>query len=420
MPTQITQTRLNQLKFDFTREPDSAELSQRLILAYLAEGKKEEARNIYHRHASFLAKQGLPISETLQETGLFLFETREVKIPRSAYHRSGTGWAVALLMGTLCLWMLPKLERSRVALPLDAPKPLSVTLMRQGEMVPFADSLVLAGTEAYHKGNYPQAFSFHYGALALYEAWNHKDGQGHTLLGLGEVFQSQGELEQAEKCYQQAWRLRQNHPDPLVRANMLDLQAGLNRIMGNTDKSRAQLQECLQIRQRYGDKGGVASGYLDMAELELLQKNLASAEHYQDLALHEATALQLTPLEAAIWMSQARLALLRKDFRQAHTKMEAARAFWVQQKHPRWIAGSLLLASRIANASGNSKEGEALALQSRQAYEAVGDRYGAMNATIQQILSLRQQHRDADVIPLVESVQHYAKEHHAPLLLSAL
>ena len=420
MPRPASQPALNQLKFDFARQPDSDALCQRLLLAYLAAGKAEEAWNTYQTHSAHLAQSGTPLSEAMQETAVFLQAARiSGGRPKRSLRLPGL-WIAGAVLGTALLCQ-PLRRPAPQPAPQKAPVVSLSTRLSENEVrAPLANRLLFAGAEAYHRGEYLMALSLEYGGLALSEEWADQEGQGQALTGLGQVYQAQGDLKRADECYRRAWELRQNHPDPLVRANLLELRAGLNRLIGKTEESKTQLLECLRLREQHQDRGGVAAACLNLAEVALTRGELAEAERWQQRALQEAEALNLKPLRAAIWMSQARLALLRKDTARAREKAEAGRTYWQAQKHPRWIAAGLLLSSRIANASGQAANAETLAAGSQRAYEAVGDRYGTMQAVLQRVLALRLQQRSADSLPLLEEVRNYARENEAVLLTAGL
>lgn len=245
-----------------------------------------------------------------------------------------------------------------------------------------ARAWVRRGTIQWRQGEFDEAESAFQSALALLNQEEHGSADtgaselADAYYGLGLIRRQQGQIGEAQSFLEENLRLRRIAPNPEREARTLNALGHLRSKQHDHPGAHVYYEQSLELRRAIGDRVGVGSSLLSVAQALCAMGRLSQAEPVLQEALRIQRSTRDRFLEGTTWNELGILQWIIGDYAQAIVSLEAALAI------SREIDSESLMAYVLCNLGQAQRDSGLLA-------EADG--------TLQQGLALAQAQQDANL-----------------------
>ena len=170
----------------------------------------------------------------------------------------------------------------------EAEKLLKQTL-KLSEKINFPKGIIISlrklGTLAWRKSDNALSMDYFLKGLTLSKENNLKILSAGFLNNIAVLTKSSGEIEKAEKLYNESLKIKKELNDKKGIAICLNNLGIMKKDQGNVTEAEKLYNESLEIRRELGDKKGIASSLNSIANLKKDQGNISEAEKLQNESL---------------------------------------------------------------------------------------------------------------------------------------
>ena len=274
---------------------------------------------------------------------------------------------VVLSLAALGLSRLLDHPRSAVS---KAPEPWTVGFYR----------ILADGSDRYHRGDYDGANVELRKAVEIATEHRSPGDLSAAIRMVGDLNAERGDFGAAEANYHEALNLRSTFRDDWCRPPLLEALGDVQTKSGKFDDARISLEGSLQGYRKLHDSVGVAMAARDLGSLSFRLGNVDSAGTWFRTGLHAIDGMGKPDIVADIRGRQALVLSRLGNSREARAQLLDCLRYWQTRKHSRWIAVTECQLGQIEAEAGASPLAYVLFRNSRQSFEAVGDRAGAADA----------------------------------------
>ena len=232
------------------------------------------------------------------------------------------------------------------------------------------------GLALYHRGDYKGAHAPLERALDI--ARRHDSAEKMSLaLGLsGNLAGAEGDLQEAKKDYEQAWRLRDRLHQEFQKPSLEEALGDVETRLGEYAKAEAHLLSSIEGYRRFGDPVGVVLAQRDLGSVALGKGDLDDADDWlrRSLAGLRRAAKPQPDIVADIQSRQALVLLERDRPQEARTLLQGCLDHWSRKGQPRWIALTEMQLALAEERLGLREAARERLARSLAAFGRIGDR----------------------------------------------
>jgi tetratricopeptide (TPR) repeat protein len=156
------------------------------------------------------------------------------------------------------------------------------------------------GSVYYSLGQYQEALNFYQQSLAIQREIGDRNGEANSLNNLGLVYYSLGKYQEALNFYQQSLEIKREIGDRNGEAIPLNNLGNVYKSLGKYQEALNFHQQSLEIERRIGDRNGEATSLWNISNLYQQSGKIRQARKYRVLAVQVWQSLKLpvdtTPL----------------------------------------------------------------------------------------------------------------------------
>ena len=239
-----------------------------------------------------------------------------------------------------------------------------------------ADEAFLAGTKAYHSGDYQVAKKSLSTTRESAFAEDSASELASTLRLAGDLAMVEGHFSDAKEKFLAILLIRRNLRQPQTFPAIYDAIGDAETQLGQYELAEKSLGLALKGYEKQNDMTGIAMVSREFGTLYMQTNRLDLADLWFLKSLNAIRGQSKPDIEMDVRGRRAWIFSKNGDFRTALQDLDVCLKYWTGKQHVRWVAQTKLQIGGIKFLQGHTTSANVLLRESAKGFEEVGDKAG--------------------------------------------